>query len=202
MQGNRLDRISPYRGIITPPAVPQPALDPTEALLDSPVGRVVEGHAGDVCSALGIIGALALVVNHRGARIPSLERIGDRIVMGSMAAAGVDTLIQARNTMVDGGDGSERRGNQRSSWKSVAYAATGLIPGSSLRAIKGLHSHPSAREVVALGGLGVNATVLGYEVLTRGPKIARGEENISGYGSLLASAGGFVVARKLMMRGA
>jgi hypothetical protein len=199
--GDQLDATTPYRGIITPPPLPAPPpLDPTEALLDSPVGRVVEGHAGDLCSLLGIVGAGVLVLNHRGARLPSRELLGERIVTGSMAAAGVDTLIQARNVLKDGGEGAERRGNEKSTWGTVAYAATGLIPAASLKAVRGLHRHPEAREVAALGLLGVNTAVLGYEAVSRAPKMARGEEDASGYGSFLASLGGFVVARRFMGR--
>lgn len=198
--GPMLDQISPSRGLVPPqPAAASPGL--SEQLLNSPIGRVVEGHAGDLCSLLGIVGAAVIFVNHRGAKAPNIERLGVRTVMGSMAAAGVDAGIQARNVLVDDGAGAEQRGNTRSSWGSVAYAATGLIPAASLRALRGLHRHPSVHEVVALGALGVNGGVLGYELVTRTPAILRGDENASGYGSLLASLGGFVVARRFAMRG-
>jgi hypothetical protein len=186
---------------VTPPPLPAPPpLDPTERLLDSPVGRVVEGHAGDLCSLLGIVGAATLVLNHRGARAPMTEIVGERVVLGSMAAGGVDTLIQARNTVQDGGAGAQERGNAESNWGTVAYAATGLLPAASIRALRGLHRHPNAREVASLAALGVNAAMLGYETITRVPKMVRGEEDASGYGSFLASLGGFVVARRFATR--
>ncbi len=164
------------------------------------MGRVVEGRAGDVCSLLGVVGAAALVLNHRGVRSPRFEMVGERIVMGSMAAAGVDALIQARNVIKDGGDGAERRGNAKSSWGTVAYAATGLLPAASLRALRGLHRAPTTNEVIAVAALGINAGMLGYETVTRVPKMVRGEEDASGYGSFLASLGGFVVTRRFVAR--
>jgi hypothetical protein len=200
-RGTDLDATTPYRGIITPPPLPAPPpLDPTEAWLDSPVGRVVEGRAGDVCSLLGIVGAAALVINHRGVPTARMEKLGERIVMGSMAAAGVDATIQARNVIKDGGEGAERRGNAKSTWGTVAYAATGLLPAASLRALRGLHRAPSTHEILGLGALGVNAAMLGYETIHRVPRIVRGEEDASGYGSFLASLGGFVVARRFATR--
>lgn len=165
------------------------------------MGRVVEGRAGDLCSLLGIVGAATLVFNHRGLRAPAVEIVGERIVLGSMAAAGVDALIQARNTIKDDGAGAEARGNAKSSWGTVAYAATGLIPAASLKALRGLHRSPTVQEVIGVGALGVNAAMLGYETITRVPKIAEGEENASGYGSYLASLGGFVVASRFIARG-
>ncbi len=202
LSGDQLDALTPYRGgIITPPPLPAPPpLDPTEGLLNSPVGRVVEGRAGDAASLLAIIGAATLVINHRGPGAPMAEFVGERIVLGSMGAAGVDALIQARNTLKDDGAGAEERGNARSSWGTVAYAATGLLPAASLKALRGLHRSPSTHEVLGLGALGVNAAMLGYETVTRTPKMARGEEDASGYGSFLASIGGFVVARRVMSR--
>lgn len=192
--------LTPYHGgIVTPPSLPAPPpLDPTEALLDSPAGRVVEGRAGDAASLLAIIGAATLVINHRGPRAPMAEFVGERIVLGSMGAAGLDALIQARNTLVDDGAGAEARGNARSDWGTVAYAATGLLPAASLTALRGLHRSPSVNEVIALTALGVNGAMLGYETVTRVPKMAQGEEDASGYGSLLASLGGFVVARRFL----
>ncbi|MCW2920853.1 MAG: hypothetical protein JWL76_727 [Thermoleophilia bacterium] len=201
-RGTTLDATTPYRGIITPPPPPAPPpLDPTEGWLDSPVGRVVEARAGDVCSLLGIAGAAVLVLNHRGLKSPRFEMVGERIVMGSMAAAGVDALIQARNVIKDDGEGAKRRGNPKSSWGTVAYAATGLIPAASLRSLRGLHRAPSTHEIFGLGALGVNAAMLGYETVHRVPKMVRGEEDASGYGSFLASLGGFVAARRSMGRG-
>jgi hypothetical protein len=164
------------------------------------VGRVVEGHAGDLCSVLGIVGAATLIINHRGPKNLVAEQVGERVVMGSMAAGGLDTAVQLRNVLKDDGEGAERRGNPRSSWGSVAYAATGLLPATSLRALRGLHRSPSTHEVIGLGALGVNAAVLGYETVTRVPKMATGEENASGYGSFAASLGAFVVARRFMGR--
>ena len=164
------------------------------------MGRVVEGRAGDAASVLAILGAATLVINHRGARNPMTELVGERIVLASMGAAGVDTLIQARNTLTDGGAGAEERGNAKSSWGTVAYAATGLLPAASLRALRGLHRSPTTQEVIGLGALGVNAAMLSYETVTRAPKIAQGEEDASGYASYLASVGGFVVAQRFIAR--
>lgn len=162
------------------------------------MGRVVEGRAGDVCSLLGIVGAAALVLNHRGVQSPKFEMVGERIVLGSMAAAGVDALIQARNVIKDDGEGAKRRGNATSTWGTVAYAATGLLPAASIRSLRGLHRAPSTHEVLGVAALGVNAAMLGYETVHRVPKMVRGEEDASGYGSFLASLGGFVVARRSM----
>lgn len=168
-------------------------------MLESPVGRVVEGHAGDLCSVLGILGAATLVIN-RGPKAPLAELVGERLVMGSVGAGALDTAIQARNVVKDDGRGAKRRGNHKSDWGSVVYAATGLIPGASLRALRGLHPSASVVEKLGVAVLGVNGTVLGYEILHRVPKMAHGEENASGYGSFLASLGGFVVARRALMR--
>lgn len=140
------------------------------------------------------------MINHRGARVPVTEIVGERIVLASMGSAGVDTLIQARNTIKDGGEGATERGNARSSWGTVAYAATGMLPAASLRSLRGLHRTPSTHEVIGLGALGVNTAMLGYETMTRVPKMVQGEEDPSGYGSFLASLGGFVVARRLISR--
>ena len=92
-----------------------------------------------------------------------------------MAAAGVDAPIQARNVIKDDGDG--RRGarqRQRAPGERSPTPRPGLIPAASLAAIEGLHRHPTAREVIGLGALGVNGAMLGYEMLTRVPKMARG----------------------------
>ena len=144
------------------------------------------------------MGAAALVINHRGPKNLTAEFVGERIVMGSMAAGGLDTAIQARNVLKDDGEGAKERGNPQSTWGTVAYAATGLIPAASLRAVRGLHRHPAKQEIAALSLLGVNAAVLGYETVTRAPKMVTGEENASGYGSFLASLGGFVVAHRFV----
>lgn len=171
-----------------------------DELLDSPVGRLVEGRAGDACSLLGIIGAAAMVANHRVHHSPVIERLAGRVIVGAVVAAGVDAAIQARNVLVDGGVGAEARGNERSDWGTVAYAATGMIPAASLGAIRGLHRHPSRQEVAALGALAVNGGMLGYELVTRGGDMVRGREDASGYGSALASFGGFVVAHRYLLR--
>jgi drug/metabolite transporter (DMT)-like permease len=159
--------------------------------LDSPTGQLVEAQAGNVCSLLGIVGAATIVANHRLGAVPKYERLGSAIIAGSMAAAAVDTFIQGRNVAM-GTDGS--------SAGTIAYAATGLIPAASLAALQGFHRHPSKQEVVALAALAVNGAVLGYELATRGPDMARGREDLAGYGSALASLGGFVVAHRYLLR--
>lgn len=192
-----------YGGLVTPPPLPAPPpLDPTAALLDTPVGRLVEGHSGDAASALGVLGATLLVVNHRGAsmRSAALEAMAGRIVTGAIASAAVDTAIQSRNLLLDGPGDAEARGAEPSTLGTIAYAATGVIPAASMRALRGAHLHASRSEVVALTALGANAGVLGYEVVTRVPRMLQGEEDLSGYGSFVAAAGGFVVARKLTGR--
>lgn len=184
--------------LIAPPPLPAaPAIDPSGGLLDSKAGTFVEGNVGDLCSLLGIVGAGVIAINQRSA---GREILGMRIVMGSMLAGATDTLIQARNVVRDDGAGAKKRGNERSTWGTVAYAATGVVPAVSVAAIRGLHRHPNRREVAALGLLALNTAVLGYELVTRLPKIARGDEDLSGYGSLAASFGGFVVARHLLRR--
>ncbi|MCW2927780.1 MAG: hypothetical protein JWM86_1748 [Thermoleophilia bacterium] len=190
--------IDRQRGLITPPSLPAPpSPDPTKALLATGPGKFIEAHAGDVCSALGIVGAAALVINHRSAKNPLVEQAAERIVLGSMAAGGVDTAIQARNLIAN----DERsRGAKESSVGSVVYAATGLIPGASVGALRGLHRHPTPNELAGVALVSVNAGVLGYELVHRGPKIISGTEDASGYGSLAASAGGFVVAQRMLMR--
>lgn len=196
--GGYMTTLLPHTALVTAPGLPAaPPLDPTEALLDSNVGTFAEGRAGDLCSLLGIVGAATIAINRRN---PSVEMIGTRIVSGSMYAGGMDTLIQARNVIADGGAGAEERGHPKSDAGSIAYAATGLIPAASIAALAGLHRHPSKREVVGLGLLALNAGVLGYELVTRVPKIMQGEESLSGYGSLLAAGGGFVVAQHIMRR--
>jgi hypothetical protein len=146
---------------------------------------VVEERSGDVASALAIVGAAVFAVNHRPAfRSPAAEQFATRLIYGSMAAAATDTAIQGA----------------RGDLGATAYAATGLLPAVSLGALRGLHRHPSAHEVASLAALGVNAGVLGYELVTRSPDIVRGREDASGYGSLLASLGGFVVARRFASR--
>lgn len=189
--GAPLVSVHPVGGFGLPPGG---GLD-LERALDTKAGTFVERHAGDLCSLLGIVGAATLVINRRS---PSIEGVGARIVVGSMAAGGLDTAIQSYDAVHDGGRAAERRGNDRAGPGSIAYAATGLIPAVSLGAVKGLHLQPSRAEVAALALLGVNGAVLGYELVTRGPKIARGEEEASGYGSLLASLGGFVVAHQFV----
>ena len=164
---------------------------PVEQALETDTGTMVEGIAGDTCSALGIIGAATLLAARK---LPHLDVAGEQLVHSSMAAAAVDTTIQTYDALVDGGAAAQRRGNDRADLGTIAYAATGLIPGASLRAIDGLHPHPSKQELAGLASLAVNSGVLGYEALTRIPKIRAGTEDASGYGSLLAAAGGFVVA--------
>jgi hypothetical protein len=183
--------------LFTPPPFPTPPLDPTEAWLDAPAGRVVEGRAGDVCSLLGIVGAATIAINRRS---PEVELIGERIVLGSMAAAGVDTAIQGRNALKDDGHGAKERGNARSTLGTTAYAATGLIPAASLAALRGLHPQPSRNELASLAILAANGGMLGYEAVHRVPKLMRGEEDLSGVGSLLAAGGGFVVAQHIARR--
>lgn len=181
--------------LVAPPPLPAPLpLDPTEALLDAPVGAFVEGRSGDVCSLLGIVGAATMALNRRS---PSIEHVGERIVLGSMMAGGADTLVQSRN-VIAGGDGPEERGNPHSDKGSIAYAATGLIPAASVGVFATLKPGTGHRDVVGLGLLALNTGVLGYELITRGPKIASGEEDLSGYGSLVASFGGFVVAQHIV----
>jgi hypothetical protein len=185
-------------GITPPPTLAHlRVVDPTERALDSDVGSMVEQRAGDVCSLLGIVGAATIAINRRN---PQVERIGEVIVTGSMYAGGLDTIIQGRNLLVDGGTGAQERGNTRSSIGSVAYAATGLIPAASIAALGGLHAHPSRREIAGLALLAVNGGMMGYELVHRVPRIVQGEEDLSGYGSLLASAGGFVVAQHVFRR--
>jgi drug/metabolite transporter (DMT)-like permease len=159
--------------------------------LQAPAGQLVETRSGDVCSLLGIVGAATIAANHRLGALPKVERLGNALVLGSMAAAAVDTFIQSRNLA---------RGEGESAAGTIAYAATGLIPAASLAALHGFHRHPSKREVVALAALAVNGAVLGYELITRGPDMVRGRENLSGYGSALASVGGFVVAHRYLLR--
>lgn len=185
-------------GLVTPPPLPlPPPVDPTEALLDAPAGRLLESRVGDVCSLLGIVGAATIAISRRS---PAIEHVGVRIVSGSMVAGGADTAIQARNVVVDAGAGAERRGNERSDAGSIAYAATGMIPAASIAALRGLAPHAPQRDVLGMALLAVNTAVLGYELVTRTPGIMRGQEDLSGYGSLLASLGGFVVARHLVLR--
>ena len=174
------------------------SIDPTESLLATRAGTTVEARAGDLCSLLGIVGAATLVINHRAIHLPAMEHAGGRLVLGSMAAAAVDTLIQSRNVAVDRGDGSEARGNPKSHPGTIAYAATGLVPAASLAAYVGLHRHPSHAQLAGAALLALNGAILGYELVSRGPDIVRGEENLSGYGSLLASLGGFVVAQRML----
>ena len=184
-------------GPYIPPPLPRQDVDvdPTERWLDSPTGRVVEARAGDLCSLLGIVGAGIIAINRRS---PEVEKLGEQIVMGSMGASAVDAAIQGRNVIKDGGKGAEERGNPRSTIGTTAYAATGLIPAASLAAIRGLHPHPTRGEIAGLAMLAANGGMLGYELVPRGPKILKGEEDISGYGSLLAAGGGFVVAQHLV----
>jgi hypothetical protein len=190
--------VLPHTALVTPPGQPAaPPIDPTEALLDSDVGTLAEGHAGDLCSILGIVGAATIAINRRN---PTVEIMGERIVTGSMYAGGLDTAIQIRDELVDGGKGAEERGNPKSSIGTIAYAATGLIPAVSIAALAGLHRHPSRQEMLGLGLLGLNGAVFGYELVHRVPRIAKGEENLSGYGSLLAAGGGFVVAQHIIRR--
>lgn len=183
--------IQPGRPVILPVGGDQTGGE----VLDTDAGRLVESRAGDVCSLLGILGAATLVVNHRVSHVAGVERVGDVLMTGSMVAAGIDTAIQGRNLIV--GD-EDRRGAKESTLGTMAYAATGLIPPVALGALAGLHRHPARSELVGLGLLGLNGAVLGYEVAHRAPRIARGEEDLSGYGSLLASLGGFVVAHKML----
>ena len=180
-----------------PLVVGLPDGDVTSAALEHPVGRGVERFAGDAASALAIAGASTLVANHQLAHTPMLEHVGARIVLASMVAAGVDTAVQARNLVA--GD-EQRRGVEESTPGTLAYAATGLIPGASVGALAGLHRHPARAEVLGLGLLAVNGAMLGYELFTRVPKIIDGTEDASGYGSLLASLGGFVVVHRFVAR--
>lgn len=172
------------------------ALDFDRAL-DTPEGKIIEAHAGDLCSLLGVVGAGVLLLNRKN---PAVEHLGERIALGSMAAGGLDTAIQGYDLVRDGGKGAERRGNNRATLGTLAYAATGLIPAVSLGAVRGLHLHPSAPEAAGLALFALNSSVLGYELVHRVPRIAKGEEDISGYGSLLASMGGFVVAQHFVRR--
>lgn len=190
-----------------PPSLPPgPALElvrpdgVVDTLLDTDAGRFTEAHAGDLCSLLGIVGAVAMVANHRVGHSPTIERFAGKVITGAVGAAGLDTAIQARNVLADGGDGAVARGNERSTWGTVAYAATGMIPAASLGAIRGLHRHPSRQEVAALTALAANGGMLGYELVSRGADMVGGREDASGYGSALASLGGFVVAQRYLLR--
>jgi hypothetical protein len=186
-----------HRPTFLPPPLARTPLDPSEGWLDTSQGRLVERRAGDVCSALGIVGAGIIALNRRS---PQIERMGEHVVVGSMVASAVDASIQARNVIVDDGRGAQKRGNPRSTTGTTAYAATGLIPAASFAALRGLHMGASRSELAGLGILAANGGMLGYEILHRGPKIAQGKEDVSGYGSLLAATGGFVVAQRFVGR--
>lgn len=154
----------------------------------------IERNAGDLCSALGVLGAGLILASHkRGA----VEQVGQYLAVSSMGAAVVDASLQTHNVFANNND-EAKRGNKKSNWRTVAYAATGIIPAASLGMINELNHIPNFRQAAKVGILGLNAVVLGYELIHRTPKIIEGKENLSGYGSLLASVGGFVVARHAM----
>lgn len=166
-----------------------------DAALETDAGALLEQRAGDACSALGVLGAAALVVNHRFVRAPKLEQIGTSIVGGSVASAAVDATIQTHNLF---DTDEEQRTGSESTVGSTVYAATGLIPGASLGVLAQLRRMPSSSEAAGLGLVAVNSAMLGYELVHRVPRIANGEEDASGAGSLLASLGGFVVAQRAL----
>jgi hypothetical protein len=164
---------------------------------ESGPGRVLESHAGDVCSALGVAGAAMLFASHRTPRLAHLEQYGQYSVMGSISWGGIDTAIQGSNYLHDRGASSAERGRE-SNPGSIAYAATGLIPAVALRPalrnVAMLGANPGRASAAKIAVLGLNAGVLGYETITRTPRILAGEENLSGYGSFAAAGGGFIVA--------
>lgn len=186
------------RSLVQAPALPTPpSIDPTEDLLDTSAGTFLEAQSGEINDVIGIIGTATMILNRRN---PGIERIGAGIVAASTAAGGLNTAIQTRNVIADGGSGAEERGNQRSDAGTIASAATALIPGASFTAISGMGRRPAPRDIATLGLLALNSGVLGYQLIKDGPKIVRGEEDASGYGSILASAGGFVVASHMIRR--
>lgn len=164
-------------------------MEATRGDITARTGQLLDAHSGDACSAFGIAGAATLVANHRAIHLPAMEHTGGRLVLASMAAAGVDTAIQSGEVLTGRGEGTPG---------TVAYAATGLIPATSIAAYAGIDKKAPLRAKAGAGLLALNGAVLGYELLTRGPRILSGDENLSGYGSLAASLGGFVVTHRMV----
>jgi hypothetical protein len=196
------------------PMPPRPHASGVEDVLNTRAGSFVERHAGDACSLLGIVGAAGIVASWTlTRREPMAERIASRFVLASMGAAALDTAIQSYNHFHDDGRSAAARGNHRSDWGTIGYAATGLIPAATYKALRAIGHKPTFRDVTRLSVLALAAGVMGYELIRRGPGIARdlshstsaavqdGEfdgpshESLSGYGSFAAAIGGFVVAR-------
>jgi hypothetical protein len=164
----------------------------TTRALDTEPGMFAEAHAGDACSALGILGAATILASWPfGKSEPRIERWGRMLVLGSMGAALVDTAIQGHNMV----EGQGKRSKHAVGLGPTAYAATGLIPAASLMAVRSVRHRMSLSGAARVGVLGLATGVMGYELTHRSPRIASGEESWSGYGSFVAAAAGFVVAR-------
>jgi hypothetical protein len=163
-----------------------------EGFLAHPVGGFLEKRSGDLCSLMGIAGAAMILVSRK---LPFLEQPGQYSVLGSMGAAAVDTTIQIYNDKHDGGAAAEKRGATNSNLGSVLYAATGLLPGASLKTLGAIRHVPDLRTAGNITALGLNGVVTGYEFLHRIPRMIDGDENLMGYASFAAAFGGFVVAR-------
>jgi hypothetical protein len=104
--------------------------------------------------------------------ITPVAPLAPALLGGSIAAGAMDTAIQAYN-VYDG----HRHG---SNIKTVAYAATGIMPASNLVALKGMRSLTGfarhASDAVWLGG---NVGFVGLETAWKGPSLVSGNADVS-----------------------
>lgn len=150
---------------------------------DDEVARLAHGYrtvgdvAGDASSVLSIAGAGLLFARPKG------DPVAHGVIVASMAAGAVDTAAQVQRWAA---------GEPDANLGSTVYAATGLIPGASLIALRALKHVPSRGEVAELAAVGANLSLIGYE-MHRVPKLASGDEDASGALSFAAAFSGVAV---------
>ena len=139
---------------------------------------LIARNAGDASSVLSIAGAALLF-----APGTVTQHIGRPVIAASIVAGAVDTGYEVNRWMHHDKD---------SGLRATLYAATGLLPSSSLMwasLVKGGMHRTEAARLVALGA---NLTLIGYEAATRSNKIRAGKEDTSGYLAVGAALSGVI----------
>lgn len=140
--------------------------------------RLIGDTAGDASSVMSLAGAGLLVARPIG------DRTAHGVVIASFAAGGIDTAVQIQRWAA---------GEKDANFGTTVYAATGLLPGASLIALKSLKHIPAKGEIAELATVGANLALIGYETVHRVPRMVDGTEDTSGYLSFAAGFSGIVV---------
>ena len=139
---------------------------------------LIARNAGDASSVLSMAGTALLFGPETVTR-----HIGKPVIAASLVAGAVDTtqeIVKWTHHEKDSG------------LRPTLYAATGLLPASSIMwatlAKGGLHRHNAAR----LAALAANVGLIGYEAATRGNDVLNGKEDASGYLAIGAAMSGVI----------